>query len=57
VRVLAYLDPLTYGVDGLRSVLIGVSVFPPLVDFGALCVFAAVFVMLGAYFFEKSDAV
>jgi ABC-2 type transport system permease protein len=57
VRVLAYLDPLTYGVDGLRSVLIGASAFPPLVDLGALCGFAAVFVLLGAYFFEKSDAV
>jgi ABC-2 type transport system permease protein len=57
VRSLSYLDPLTYGIDGLRAVLIRAHNFPLVVDFLAMGGFAAVMLGLGAYFFEKSESV
>jgi ABC-2 type transport system permease protein len=57
VRYISYLDPLTYGVDGLRSVLIGVSSFSVAFNSIILAGCALVMVLLGAYFFEKSESV
>jgi ABC-2 type transport system permease protein len=53
VQVLAYLDPLTYGVDGLRGALLGLSSFPFLIDLGVLALFSLLMVALGAFFFER----
>ena len=47
------LDPLTYGVDGLRGALIGVSHFGPVIDATVLGGVAVVFLTLGAYSFSK----
>jgi ABC-2 type transport system permease protein len=55
IRFLAYLNPLTYGVDGLRYCLIGVSAFPPALDFVVLAVSCAAILGLGAYLFETSE--
>ncbi len=55
IRFLAYLNPLTYGVDGLRYSLIGVSTFPPALDFIVLAVSCAAMLGLGAYLFETSE--
>lgn len=55
VRMLSYLNPLTYGVDGLRYSLIGVSAFPPALDLGLLLLFCAVMLGIGAYLFEISE--
>jgi ABC-2 type transport system permease protein len=55
LRYLAYADPLTYGVDGLRGVLIGVSVLPFWLDLGIMLLFYLFMIALGAYFFEKSE--
>lgn len=57
VQLLAYANPLTYGVDGLRAVLIGTSAFPLAVDLGALVVSSAVMVAAGTYLFERVEAV
>ncbi len=57
LRILGYADPLTYGVDGLRGVLIGVSAFPILMDLGMMLLFSLLMIVLGAYFFEKNEAV
>jgi ABC-2 type transport system permease protein len=60
VLYLAYADPLTYGVDGLRGLLIShgwVPVFPILVDAVVLSGFMLLMVLLGAFFFERSEAV
>jgi ABC-2 type transport system permease protein len=57
IRALSYADPLTYGVDGLRAVLIGASHFPVFVDLGIMVAFALIMLFLGAYFFEKSESV
>jgi len=42
------LDPLTYGVDGIRGALIGLSQIGPLIDFAVLLVVAGAFLALGA---------
>ncbi|WP_049903679.1 ABC transporter permease [Halococcus agarilyticus] len=57
VQPLAYINPLTYGVDGLRAALVGTSTYPLLVNFGALVVSSVVMVSLGAYLFERVEAV
>jgi ABC-2 type transport system permease protein len=57
IRVISHLDPLTYGIDGLRGTLIGVSVLPVSVDLLAMVLFSLLMVFLGAWFFEKSESV
>jgi ABC-2 type transport system permease protein len=49
-------DPLTYGIDGLRGALIGLSHFHMLVDATVLCGVAGVFFVLGAWSFSKIQA-
>jgi ABC-2 type transport system permease protein len=51
--VFAYLDPLTYGVDGLRGALLGLSSFPLLLDLGLLALSSLLMVSLAAFFFER----
>lgn len=57
LRYISYLDPLTYGVDGLRGVLIGVSTYSIFFNFVMMVGFAMLMIFLGAYFFEKSESV
>lgn len=57
VRALSYIDPLTFGIDGLRGSLIKVSSLPILLDLAIMVGFSLVMVFLGAYFFEKSETV
>jgi len=53
---LARLDPLTYGVDGLRGAVLGTSNFPILLNFAVLAVFSLAMVLLGGYLFRKISA-
>jgi ABC-2 type transport system permease protein len=55
VKLLAYINPLTYGVDGLRFSLIGLSTFSPVIDLVVLVVSCTAFLTLGAYLFETSE--
>jgi ABC-2 type transport system permease protein len=57
IRILSYVDPLTYGIDGLRGSLIGVSVWPLPFSLAVMAAWASLMVALGAYFFEKSESV
>jgi ABC-2 type transport system permease protein len=57
VRFLAHLDPLTYGIDGLRGVLIGTSSHSIGLNLIALVVSSLLMVFLGTYFFEKNESV
>ena len=55
-RLLAFItsvDPLAYGVDGLRTTLIGVSHFGMAVDAAVLAIIATLFLGLGSYLFSK----
>ena len=47
------IDPLTYGVDGLRGVLINSWNFNLGIDLAVLVVFMVIFLMLGSYLFSK----
>ena len=47
------LDPVTYGVDGLRNLLLGTSQFPLVLDFVVLIVFSTVMVLIGSKAFER----
>lgn len=49
------LDPLSYGIDGMRSVLLGRSAFNPLLDLSVLAVVGAVLLVVGAYRFSKIE--
>lgn len=55
IRILTYIDPLTYGVDGLRNVLIGVSSFPLALDMAVMFIICILFLAIGSYLFEKSE--
>jgi ABC-2 type transport system permease protein len=56
LRYIMYIDPLTYGVDGLRGTLIGVNAFPLWLDFTVLIILCLALATLGAYFFSKMEA-
>ncbi len=56
IRVFSFLDPLTYGVDALREIMIGYSEFPLVADLGILLTISSVTVAVSAYFFRKGEA-
>ena len=51
----ASLDPLSYGIDGMRSVLLGNSHYGATVDVEVLAAVAAVLMVFGAYRFSKIE--
>ncbi len=53
LRSLTMLDPLTYGVEGIRYGLLGTSQIDPLVSFVVLTGFTIFMVIFGAYLFRK----
>ncbi len=53
LTVATRLDPLAYGVDGLRGAFIGLSSMGFLVDVSVLAVLSASFLVLGAWAFSK----
>ncbi len=55
IQDISYVNPLTYGIDGIRGALTGVSTYPMAVDLGVMIVFFAVMVAIAAYAFNKTD--
>jgi ABC-2 type transport system permease protein len=58
IKILAYLNPLTYGVDGLRYSLVGVGTFSlpmDFMDFVVLAVGCAIMLGLGEYLFDIGE--
>jgi ABC-2 type transport system permease protein len=53
LAVTAAVDPLAYGVDGLRSALIGVAHFGAATDLAVLAGLSAIFLALGSYLFSR----
>jgi ABC-2 type transport system permease protein len=53
LRTVVNLNPLTYGIDGLRGVLVGVSNHSIWTDLSVLVVVAFVFIWIGAYLFSR----
>lgn len=57
IRVLSYFDPLTYGVDALRGVLIGYCEFSIFLDVCILLTLAVLMVCSSSYFFRRAEAI
>lgn len=53
LRVITYLNPLTYGVDGLRAALLGISHFSLFHDLGVLFLITSLLLAIGSYLFSK----
>ena len=53
LKIIAYVDPLTYGVEGMRYGLTGMSAINPLICFGVITGFSLVMIFLGAYLFNR----
>lgn len=50
---LVFLNPVTYAVDGIRGILVGMSQFHPLLDFVIMCAFSVVMILIGSFAFKK----
>jgi len=57
IRILSYFDPLTYGVDALRGVLIGHCEFPIYQDVCILLTLSVLMICSSAYFFRRAEMV
>jgi len=53
LKFITRLDPLTYGVDALRGILIGQWIFSFRTDLALLCIIATAFLSLGGYLFSR----
>ncbi len=53
LNILAIIDPLSYGVDGLRSALTGVAHFGTLTDLGVLSILCVATLGIGSYLFSR----
>jgi len=55
LRIATAIDPLSYGVDGLRSALLGTSFYGQFTDFVVLAVLGSILMVVGAYRFSKIE--
>ncbi|MDR0900979.1 MAG: ABC transporter permease [Methanobrevibacter sp.] len=55
LEFIVYLDPLTYGVDALRNIIIGDSVLPLEINALVLIFFAILTIVLSAFIFTKKE--
>ena len=53
LSAIASIDPLSYGVDGLRTSLVGMAHFGAATDFAVLSVLAGAFLILGSWLFSR----
>ena len=49
------LDPLSYGIDGMRAALLGASAFSPMLDLTVLACVGAVLLVVGAWRFSRIE--
>jgi ABC-2 type transport system permease protein len=56
LSIVTSIDPLSYGVDGMRSALIGVSHFGAAIDAAVLSIVAVALLFVSSYFFSKIEA-
>ncbi|MDR2967065.1 MAG: ABC transporter permease [Methanobacteriaceae archaeon] len=52
---IVYLDPLTYGVDALRGIILGHSIMPVEIGVGVSLLFAVVMILVSAIVFTKKE--
>lgn len=56
LKTLTLLDPLTYGVEGIRFGLLGTSQIDPITSLVALSGFGLTMILIGGYLFTKAKA-
>jgi ABC-2 type transport system permease protein len=56
LSVIAYFNPLAYGVDAVRGSLTGVTHFGLTMDFTVLVIISAIALAIGSYLFSKVEA-
>ena len=56
IKIVSYLDPLSYGVDGLRGTLVNGSYFSLGIDFLILGILTALLLALGSFLFSRIEA-
>ncbi|MFH1188394.1 MAG: ABC transporter permease [bacterium] len=56
LRVVTKMNPLSYGIDGIRATLTGLPLSSLLTDIFVLSLIAATFIAIGAYCFSKIEA-
>lgn len=55
IATLAFLNPLTYGIDGLHYSLLGISSFHPALDMVVMAASSIIMLGLGARLFEIGE--
>jgi ABC-2 type transport system permease protein len=53
ISFITKIDPLTYGVDGLREALTGLGQFPIMLNLGIMSAVSLLFLAIGSYLFSK----
>ncbi|CAG0999044.1 Inner membrane transport permease YadH [Methanosarcinales archaeon] len=53
LSAVTYINPLTYGVDAMRGIILGINHFPILLDAGVLVLFAAIMMGIGILSFRR----
>lgn len=53
LRIISHIDPLMYGVDALRGVMLGTSIWPVYLNILVLIGFSAVFISLATWLFNR----
>jgi ABC-2 type transport system permease protein len=56
MEVITRINPLTYGVDGIRGALINGSKFGIATDFFVIIIITAILLGVGSYLFERIEA-
>ncbi len=54
--LVASIDPVAYGVDGLRASLVGIEHWGIGIDLAVLSILSMLFLSLGAYLFSRIEA-
>ena len=55
IQYISYINPLTYGIDGLRGTLTGSSSFPLLIDLALMLLSTIIMIFIASYAFSKTE--
>jgi len=55
LKLVVYINPLTYGVDLLRNIVLGISTFPAALDCGILFLFGVGVIFFAVLFFNRGE--
>lgn len=55
IKIISYINPLSFGVDGLRWSLTGIMNFEPMIDISLLFLYILLIMSLGVYLFKRIE--